>query len=255
MRGVFATMRAAFLEASANRRALVFQVTVMVLNDLAWVAFWMLFFRRAGTVRGWDIHKIVLLQAVLTTAGGLVLGLMANARNIAALAANGGLDATLGLPVRPLAQLLVRRVEPTNFGDTLFGIGLFAVAGHPTPARVCTFVLCVIGSSVLLASFLVVTGSLSFYAGQTAGGELGFHSILLLAAYPIDVFGGSAKFVLYTVVPAAFVASVPAGLIQQLNLRMSLAFVAVALIFSIVAAAVFRAALRRYTSGSSWTRA
>lgn len=255
MRAVLATMRSAVAEATANRRALVFQVAVMILNDLAWIAFWALFFRRAGTVRGWDFHRMILLQAVLTTAGGLVLGVFANARNIATLATNGGLDATLTLPVRPLAQLLVRRVEPTNFGDTIFGVALFAVAGHPTPMRAVVYLGSVVGAVVVLTSFLVLTGSLSFYAGRTDGGDLGFHAILLLGAYPVDVFGGSAKFLLYTVVPAAFVASVPAGLIGDFDATKAVWFAVVAAVFALLAARVFRAALRRYTSGSSWTRA
>jgi ABC-2 type transport system permease protein len=255
MRGVFATMRSAVLEATSNRRALYFQIVVMILNNLAWIGFWTIFFHRAGAVRGWNMDKVILLWCVLTTAGGLVLGLLANTRQIATLAMNGGLDSVLTLPVHPLPNLLVRRVEPTNFGDVIFGVGLFAFAGHPTPIRVLTFVLCVIGSTIVLASFLILVSSLSFYARRTDGAELGFNAILLVSAYPIDIFSGALKTTFFTLVPAAFIASVPAGLIDRFNPTVALEFVLAALIFAALASLVFRSALRHYTSASSWTRA
>ena len=57
------------------------QMLIMAINDFVWVIFWVLFFDRVGTLGGWDRDSIILLQAVLTTAGGLSLGLFANARH------------------------------------------------------------------------------------------------------------------------------------------------------------------------------
>ena len=71
---------------------------IMAINDFVWVIFWVLFFDRVGTLGGWDRDSIILLQAVLTTAGGLSLGLFANARRIGTMAVGGDLDAVLALP-------------------------------------------------------------------------------------------------------------------------------------------------------------
>ena len=255
MRGLIATFRAAVVEATSNRRSLFFQMGVMIVNDVAWIAFWVLFFRKAGTVRGWDTDRIVLLQAVLTTSGGFTLGVLANARQVSSLALDGRLDAILGLPVHPLAHLLVRRIEPINLGDVVFGIVLFAVAGHPTPLRTLVYITVSCASVVLLTSFLVLTGSISFFAGRSDGGELGFNSILLLGNYPLDLFAGVAKVALYTVVPAAFVATVPAKLIDNFNFAGAAVLFGVSTGFALIAVGVFTLGLRRYTSGSNWTRA
>ncbi len=77
----------------------------------------------------------------------------------------------------------------------------------------------------------------------------------MLSTYPIDLFGGGAKLLLYTVVPSAFVASVPSSLIDRWDARSALGLVAVTAAFAAVANVSFRAALRRYSSGSAWTRA
>lgn len=254
MRGLLATLRAAMAEVRANRAAFVSQVVVMAVNDLVWVVFWVLFFARVGSLHGWNRDGILLLLAVLTCAGGIALGLLANARRVGTMAVDGQLDAVLALPVPPLAHLLVRRIEATNVGDFLFGVVLFAVFCSPTPARTAVFAAAVVLAATLLTSFLVLTGSLAFFLGRSEGGELGFHAILLLGSYPVDVFAGAAKVVLYTVVPAAFVASVPAHLIADFDAGQAAALTGVAVLFAAGAWATFTLGLRRYTSGSIWTR-
>jgi ABC-2 type transport system permease protein len=254
-RGLRATAGSALLEAWSNRSGFWTQVMTMAVNDIIWVVFWGLFFRRVGAVRGWDTQNVLLLLAVLTTSAGFVLGFLANARAIGRLATDGGLDAALALPVPPLAHLLVRRINATNLGDVGFGIVLFAVTGSPTIERTAIFVVGVVAAACVLAGFLVAVGSLSFFAGRDDAGELSFHAILLFGSYPVDVFGGPARFVLYTVVPAAFIGAVPARLIDGFDVGTAAAMLAAAVIFLLAGWTVFTFGLRRYTSGAVWTRA
>jgi ABC-2 type transport system permease protein len=254
-RSILATQRSAFAESWANRRGFWTQVSVMVANDLVWVVFWVVFFRRVGSLRGWDVQRVLLLQAVLTTGGGIALGIFANARRLGELAADGGLDAVLALPVAPLPHLLVRRVNTTNLGDMVFGVLLFAVAGHPTVERTAIYLAGVAVSASLLTGFLVTTGSLAFFVGRNEGGDIGFQGMILLGSYPAEIFTGGTRFVLYTVVPAAFVASVPARLIDGFDPQLAGAAVLAATVFVALGILTFRAGLRRYTSGAYWTRA
>ena len=254
MRGLLATLRNAVAEARANRAALVSQVSIMVLNDIVWVVFWILFFHRVGNVRGWDGDRILLLLAVLTSAGGIALGILSNARRVGHMAVDGDLDGVLALPVPPLAHLLLRRVEAVNVGDLVFGILLFAFTGSHTLSRTAVFAGAVIAVATLLTGFLVLTGSLAFFIGRNEGGELGFHAMTLLGAYPVDVFAGAVKVVLYTVVPAAFVSSVPARLIEDFDVVRALWLAGVAVLFAGAGWATFTLGLRRYTSCAVWTR-
>lgn len=254
MRAALATWRAAAAEVWTNRGSFWSQLVAMTVNDLAWVAFWTLFFHRVGTLRGWDISRVLLLEAALTAAGGLALGPFGNARRLGALAADGGLDAVLALPAPPLVQLLVRRVDAVHLGDVVFGVVLFAVAGHPTPARVALFAAVAVAGTVTLLGFLVATGSLSLFVGRGEPGELGFHAMLLLAAYPADVFSGLPRLLVFTAIPAAFVSTVPATLLDTFDPSMAVALAAAAVLSAAAGWAVFTLGLRRYTSGSAWTR-
>ncbi len=115
--------------------------------------------------------------------------------------------------------------------------------------------LVVLASATLLTAFLVLTGALAFFIGRSESGELGFHSMLLLGAYPVDLFAGAIRVMLFTVVPAALIAAVPAGLIGEFDAGRALALVVTAAIFALAATVTFTLGLRRYTSGSVWTRA
>jgi ABC-type uncharacterized transport system permease subunit len=63
------------------------------------------------------------------------------------------------------------------------------------------------------------------------------------------------KVLLYTVVPAAFVAAVPSRLIDGFSAGELAVLVGVACAAVAIASAVFTAGLRRYTSSALWTRA
>ena len=63
MRALAVTWQTAWREAWANRRGFWTQVTVMVINDVVWIVFWVLFFHRVGTVRGWNVDQLLVLLA------------------------------------------------------------------------------------------------------------------------------------------------------------------------------------------------
>src|SRR6185503_3845406 len=102
---------------------------------------------------------------------------LANTRSIGRMIADGELDAALALPTPPLLYLMVRRVNPINMGDVMFGVVLFAVAGHPTPARTLTFVVTVLVAAVVLAGSLVADGALAFVAGYDDPVDLDVHTM------------------------------------------------------------------------------
>ncbi len=255
MTGLARTWAGAWAEAWSNRRGFWFQVLVMVVNDVIWIVFWYLFFDRVGEIRGWGVDELIVLFAILTTSAGFVLGALANVRRIGELAATGGLDAVLTLPTPTLPYLLVRRIQTANVGDLFFGVVLFLVLGNPTPARTAVFVFGAVCASAIMIGFLVLVGSLGFFVGRNEGGELGFHALLLFSSYPVDVFGGSVKVFLYTVVPAGFVTSVPTELVVDPSLPMATAMAAVAATVLGLGWWTFRVGVRRYTSGAVWTSA
>lgn len=256
MKVILSTFRNSLVEAWTNRRSFWLQVSIMLANDLVWVLFWILFFERVSSVRGWDRSRVLLLFAILTTVAGVSLGLLANARKIGELSAAGNLDAALALPIHPLAYLLVRRVDTGLLGDLFFGPILFVLAGEPTLERTAIFIFGSLCGAAVLVGFLVAIGALTLFIGGTGEqADLGFQTILILASYPVDVFGGATKLLLFTAVPAAFISGLPTRLVDDWQWSTAAALLAAALFFALLGVGLFNLGLHRYSSGARWTRA
>lgn len=155
-----------------------------------------------------------------------------------------------------LPYLLVRRIDTTLLGDLLFGPILFVLAGAPTPERTAIYVLGSICGAAVMVGFLVAVGALTlFVGGRGEQGDLAFQAILILASYPLDIFAGVTKLLLFTAVPAAFVTGLPTALVDEFEVTSALALVGAATAFLVLGALAFRLGMRRYTSGAVWTRA
>jgi ABC-2 type transport system permease protein len=256
MKTTLALIGTAFAELRAKRGAFIFEICVMVVNNLVWLAFWSIFFGKAGHVGGWQSHDVYTLLSVVCFVYGIANGLCPNASRVAQLALDGELDSALALPADTLTYLLFRKVSAFSVGDLVFGVTLFLITGHPTPARLLLFFTCTALGAIVLVSFLVILGAASIAAGaghrQT---RLGFDAMSTLAFYPISLFGLPMKVVLTFIIPAMFVTGIPANVIRHFSSTDFVALVIAAAFFASVARVSFRGALRKYRSGSRWTTA
>lgn len=256
MKTALALVRASARETLSNRKSLISEATIMIVNDFTWLAFWLLLLHGAGPLHGWTPDRIVVLLAITMVGVGLGLGICGNVRYLGRLIADGEIDALLTLPASPLQLVLFRRLEAFAFGDVLFGLLLFVIAGHPTPARIGLLIFGAVVGAVVLTGFLTLLGSLTFFTGGRGEvADFGFFAVTTLVMYPLDFFSGVTKVLLLTVVPAAFITGLPARLVDSFSLRSAVVLLAAAAAFVLAARAVFDLGLRRYRSGSSWTSA
>lgn len=254
MSAVLSIWKATVKESLARPVAFVIDVSVMIINNCTWVLLWGVLFHNTGTIRGWDLDRFLVLFAVIGVIFGLSYGLFYNVRRISLMISNGELDAALTLPVDTLAYLCVRRINASNLGDFVFGVGVFFLACHPTLKSSLLFALVSVLGCITLTAFMVLLGALTLHVGgKGEQQDIGFEAITLFTFYPLDFFGGPAKLVMYTVLPAAFLGALPADVVQHFEVT-SLIWVALAaVIFSVLARVTFMTGLKKYRSGSRWT--
>ncbi|UCC62721.1 MAG: ABC-2 family transporter protein, partial [Anaerolineae bacterium] len=99
--------------------------------------------------------------------------------------------------------------------------------------------------------FSVLVGSLAFWVGNADNlASQAINAMLTFSLYPVEIFPGAVQWLLYTLIPAALVGSLPAGLLSDFSwyrLGILIAFTAGIVL---AARAVFRLGLRRYESGN-----
>jgi ABC-2 type transport system permease protein len=69
--------------------------------------------------------------------------------------------------------------------------------------------------------------------------------------YPITMFDGAAKFLLFTILPAAFIGAVPSGFVRAFSWSVLGQMLLVTTIFLTLAIVIFHRGLARYESGSA----
>ncbi|MBN1954016.1 MAG: ABC-2 family transporter protein [Anaerolineae bacterium] len=242
------------MSAMAYRGAFILQVVGMLLNDLMLLFFWWILFQRLPTLQGWDLGGVMTIYGVVAFGFGLAHVACGNAFRVAQVIASGDLDYYLTLPADPLVHLIVSRMSLPAWGDILFGLVVFILAGPERWLSLPLFVLLGLLTALVMTAFAVIVGSLSFWIGNADAIALqAVNALTTFSLYPVDIFPPAVRVLLYTVIPAAFVGSVPAALLEDLrwqNLVLMIAFTAGIVL---VAAGVFYRGLRRYESGNRVT--
>jgi ABC-2 type transport system permease protein len=227
------------------------QLIGMFINDGMWVVFWVLYFTRFPVLRGWTVDDVLVLWASLTVSFGLVTGLLANCARIPAMVVQGQLDYYLALPKDPLLHLLISRVQPISLGDALFGPLLLIFLVKLTWMKALVFIAVALLSAVIWLGLYILTGSLTFFLGssETLSGQI-MGTILHFASYPTPIFDNIVKVILFTVLPAGFVSTLPVELVREFRWPDFALLAGAAALLLTAAVIVFRRGLRRYESGN-----
>jgi ABC-2 type transport system permease protein len=244
------------LSAMEYRVAFLMQVVGMMLNNAVYFVFWIIFFDRFKEINGWGLGDMLLLYGVVALAFGGGTYLFGNALHLAGIIANGELDYYLSLPKPVLLHLLASRSIASGAGDFVFGLLSFVVAvvvaGDFGLGLLARFLLVCVTATIVVISYLVLVQSLAFWAGNASLlSTSAVNAIITFAIYPINLFDGTAKLLLFTVIPAAFVGALPAQFVRTFAWTSLGQLLLGATVFLGLAIFVFYRGLRRYESGSS----
>jgi ABC-2 type transport system permease protein len=196
------------------RIAFISQVIGMMLNNAVYFTFWIIFFDRFKGIRGWGLNEMLLLFGVIATSFGLGVYLFGNVLTLADVIVSGRLDYYLALPRPVLLHVLASRSRASGLGDFTYGLISFVLAGQYAPDAVARFILGTLLSMVVFLSFLVLVQSLAFWLGNTTLLTVQATNALLTFSIPDYPVRRLAKFLLFTILPAAFIGAVPAEFVR-----------------------------------------
>ncbi len=244
-------LRHNLMSAMAYRGAFALQVFGMLLNDVMLLFFWAILFSHFPALQGWTLRDVVTLYAIVAFGFGLATIVCGNSGRVAHVIANGELDYYLALPADPLVHLLVSRTSLPAWGDALFGVVVFLVAAPERWTTLPLFLLLGVLSALIFVAFSVIAGALAFWIGQSQNLAMQLQNAMLtFGLYPVDIFPGLVRVLLYTLIPAAFVGSVPALLLAEFDWGRLAGLFLVTAALLLVARGVFALGLRRYESGN-----
>jgi ABC-2 type transport system permease protein len=251
MRLLLGYLRHNLMSAMAYRGAFALQVVGMLLNDAMLLFFWWVLFNQLPHLQGWDLAGVMTLYGIVGLGFGAATVICGNAFLVARIIASGDLDYYLALPADPLAHLLISRMSLSAWGDLVFGLLVFLVAGPNRWRSLPLFLSLGVLTGLILIAFSVLVGSLAFWIGNADNlAAQAINALISFSLYPVEIFPGVVRVLLYTLIPAAFVGSMPAQLLDDFSWTRLAALTAATAGFTLAARIVFQCGLRRYESGN-----
>lgn len=234
-------------------------VATLNLVDIALIGFVLSRFEAIG---GWSFWEIVFLTFFYI----LVLGL----ENMFALQLlyleehirGGTFDRFLIRPIPPLLQLLgqkltLRYVDHLVLGSIGIGLAYLNLNLHWSWVQWIMFGVALISSAILLGALVLALSSLAFWTVRSSPFVLSTMEIQeAIQHYPITIFGRPFVFAVTFVLPFAFMNFYPALMLlnrqdEAMHPFLPYATPFIAVPFSLVALAIWRAGINRYQSTGS----
>lgn len=233
------------------RTSFLIQTFGMVLNNASFIFFWWILFENVQNIGGYGFNEVMMLWAISSTSFGLTFVLFGNLRRISEMIFNGELDPYLLQPKDVLVNIISSRTVVSAWGDVFYGMILFLVIYGFDMGSFLLFLFFNITATLIFSSILIFANSLTFYMGNSQGiVGLVFEFMITFSIYPEGIYKGFAKFIIYSILPSAFVSLIPVRLIVGFSWKWFLILIIVVIAWVIFAYWFFYRGLKKYESGN-----
>ena len=234
------------------RTSFLVQAFGMTISNASFVFFWWVAFAQiGGRIGGYDFRDVLFIWSVSSSAFGLATIIFGNLNRITAIIVTGELDTYLLQPKDVLLSLLAARTSLTAWGDLFYGVILLVLSQGRDPHAWLMYLLGVITGSLLFTAIAVSAHSCTFFFGDTTMfSSLALEFVINFCIYPIGIYPLLVRFIMYSLIPAAFIVHLPLAIARSLNYGLVLLVLAGTLGYCLFAYWFFYKGLKRYESGN-----
>lgn len=233
-----------------NRVTFLTNTVFMMLNDGAFIIQWMILFRLKGDIGGYTMREVMLLWGIASSSFGLSHILFAGVFSLPEMIIGGRLDPFLVQPKSVLLGVMTSSTRISAIGDLAYGILVMCIFCFSVK-RFALFVLFTVTGAVIITAFALIMGSLCFWfvRGDVFGNYM-INGMVSFFTYPDGIFQGTARFLLYLVIPVGMAVWTPVHVMMEFEAGAFFSVVGFAAFLAALSVAVFYRGLRRYASGN-----
>lgn len=233
-----------------NKVTFLTNILFMMLNNAAFIIQWSILFKLREDIGGYSMKEVMLLWGLTASSFGLSHILFARVFTLHELIVSGKLDAYLVQPKNVLLSVMTSSTTASAIGDFLYGIVIMCIFSFSV-RRFLLFLLFTVTGTLIITAFAVLVGSLSFWFVRTE--MFGVHmvnSMISFATYPDGIFHGTARFLLYYVIPVGMAVYQPVHIMVKFDGSILFRVLRYTFYIWVAAIIVFYRGLRRYSSSS-----
>lgn len=233
-----------------NKVTFLTNIGFMILNNATFILQWVVLFHLKEDIGGYAMKDVMLLWGLAASTFGLSRVLFARAFSLPDLIISGKLDSYLVQPKNVLLAVITSSTSTSAIGDFLYGVIILCVFCFSV-SRLLLFLLFSLTGAVIFTAFALLLGSLCFwFLRADSFGDHMINCSISFSTYPDGIFHGTARFLLYHVLPVGMAIYQPVHVMLRFDLMNLLQVAGYAVLLSALAAAVFYRGLRRYSSSN-----
>lgn len=223
----------------------------MFLQNYIFLFIWFCIFNISPKLGEWRFEDFLALEAVVMMAFGLCLILAGGSRTLAEIVETCQLDSMLTRPKNLLLSVLTSRTKLFAFGDFTAGITIMGYLIYHAPENILPIIGVTLLAAISLMSFFTIIQSFIFWkSGSNSFINQMIEFFIILSCNPQNGFGPKAKFILHTLLPAAYIGYLPVEIIREPTTENITTMLIGTTTLCAVMVTLFYAGLKRYKSGN-----
>lgn len=236
------------------KKSFFIQAGFMFINNFFFLIFWFVVFNaNGGNIDGITMNDILYLWSIPTIAYGIAYFFFGGVYNLGKYLMEGTLDTFLIQPKNVILNVATSSASFSAFGDLMYGVVMGVIAVQGDIFRFLILMIISIVASIFYVCTETIVRLLAVWIGNTDNIEHVYIITMLIkfSTYPEAIYGGFVKFLIYTVVPAAYIAFVPIRFITTFNIMELILLLTAAIIYIGLTVLICKKALLKYESGNS----
>jgi len=244
------SIKYALIKETLNKATFISNNIFMILNNASFLFQWIVLYAIKDSIGGYAFKEILLLWGLAASTYGISRAIFASSFDLADTINQGKLDAFLVQPKSVLLSVITTKSKSSAIGDVIFGYLTLIIYGINLQ-KFLLFNLFSITGAIIITSFAVILGSLSFWISKSdiiadSANEI----VTCFATYPDGIFKNGAKIILFTIIPIGIANYIPIKVILDFNLTKLLIILGGTTVFIILATLIFNTGLKKYSSGN-----
>ena len=225
-------------------------ILFMILNNAIFIIQWFILFHLKDNIGGYKMEEVLILWGLAASTFGFAHIFFHMAFDIPDLIIGGKLDSFLVQPKNVLLGVITSGTSTSAIGDLIYGYIILCIFRF-SPVNLLLFTVLTITGGLILTSFAVIMGSISFWIVKGDIISSNFIGLMInMSTYPDGIFKGVVRVLLYSIIPVGLVIYLPIRLIISFRVWYLLVILAFTVFMVWLAFFIFYKGLKRYSSSN-----
>ena len=247
---MFLSFKYNLMRCMENNIAFMTSIVSMILNNASFIIQWLTIFGICNNLGGYSLNDVMLFWALSSGAFGIAHIFFNGIMKMPEYIEEGKLDAYLVMPKNTLCYLATSSLEPSAFGDLIYGY-IALIVFNFSIRNLFLYTFLIITGGLIYASFVCIFNSLTFYFYRSSIITDALENAMISSSlYPDIIFNRFVKIIFFTLIPTAFSVWIPVHIIMEFDIASLLIVIAFTIFIILLAFYTFNKGLKNYSSSN-----